>query len=461
MISGAASWIRRLSPVAMPGAAGILALILLSSESFPAWARFVAFLLFLVHATLSWRSGDKVFLTSPPYLLGAIIVVFYSLLPAAYGPSVLSGKAFGTYLEKPAERFILVFALCALIAHLAFTSHRNRSFAESDDLPRREWRLSALVAIVFGIATVSLGALEALPLFRHLVVPVGLFLSIFVFRRFIGRGWPSFLVCASFVTIVAALLLRAGEGKIVVVLLGATLAYGLRLTTISARRAAVTALAMAVILIATIQTFQVLRYPPGSLLNVIRPGQSTLERADQLMTRFNEVIRWKVVIRQMETGDCFGRVVATHKEEPFLINRQGFWISVLIPRILWPEKPNFSRGQDYAKRYCGIPNPEANNHSASITLLGQPVIYGGLVGLVPHGGLLLLALGAVARAGRNPRSAAAVWSVAMLPWLIDFDQDFALYVGNAVKFGMIMAALSLGFHLLERTIRRKTPSEAP
>ena len=41
---------------------------------------------------------------------------------------------------------------------------------------------------------------------------------------------------------------------------------------------------------------------------------------------------------------------------------------------------------------------------------------------------------------------------ALLPWWIDFDQDFALYMGNMVKFGTFM----LPFLLLamDRTRRR-------
>ncbi len=39
---------------------------------------------------------------------------------------------------------------------------------------------------------------------------------------------------------------------------------------------------------------------------------------------------------------------------------------------------------------------------------------------------------------------------ALLPWLIDFDQDFAIYVANAVKFALVMAVLFIPVAVIER-----------
>ena len=92
----------------------------------------------------------------------------------------------------------------------------------------------------------------------------------------------------------------------------------------------------------------------------------------------------------------------------------------------------------------------------TITLLGQPVIQGGGIGLLLHGGILIIALGGVAWLGRKPESLSAVTAVALLPWLIDFDQDFALYVANAVKFFLVM--LPLAFIIVRMKAR---PRESP
>ena len=68
-----------------------------------------------------------------------------------------------------------------------------------------------------------------------------------------------------------------------------------------------------------------------------------------------------------------------------------------------------------------------------------------LLGATPAAiwGLLMAAyvLAGVVWLGRNSRGLATVVCVAMLPWLIDFDQDFALFAANAIKFFLAMLPL--------------------
>ena len=158
-------------------------------------------------------------------------------------------------------------------------------------------------------------------------------------------------------------------------------------------------------------------------------------------TWFGSVLRAKVVLRQAETRYCFQKVIDKHREQPLTATNQLFWLKGLVPRVLWPKKPSLSLGAGYSVGYCG--STVENQHSASITLLGQPIIHGGLIGLLLHGGLLVVGLGGVVWLARRPRSLATITSVALLPWLIDFDQDFAIYVANAVKFFLVMTPLVL------------------
>ena len=40
---------------------------------------------------------------------------------------------------------------------------------------------------------------------------------------------------------------------------------------------------------------------------------------------------------------------------------------------------------------------------------------------------------------RDPRHTATVIITSLMPWLIDFDQDFAMYLANAIKFFIVMS----------------------
>lgn len=128
------------------------------------------------------------------------------------------------------------------------------------------------------------------------------------------------------------------------------------------------------------------------------------------------------------------------------IPRERFKVS----RVLWLGKPSLSLGQEYALKYCSrLPNQLGHN-SPSITLLGQPVIQGGNVSLVLHVGLLLLSLAGIERLNANRKSLSTALVVALLPWLVDFDQDFTMYVANAVIFTLVMLILFVPMVLIER-----------
>jgi hypothetical protein len=174
-------------------------------------------------------------------------------------------------------------------------------------------------------------------------------------------------------------------------------------------------------------------------------------RAGSLVSEsFSNLLMVKGVLRQTETGYCLGNVLQTHSKDTFNISKQIFWIKGLIPRILWKNKPSLSLGGNYAVKYCSKQPKYLGYHSGSITLLGQPLIQGGMIGLILHGGILLLVLAAIERMNANRTGASTTLVVALLPWLIDFDQDFSMYVANALKFALVMLILFIPIVLIER-----------
>jgi hypothetical protein len=67
-----------------------------------------------------------------------------------------------------------------------------------------------------------------------------------------------------------------------------------------------------------------------------------------------------------------------------------------------------------------------------------------------------MVLAAIERHNFDPRRLPAMMTAAMLPWLVDFDQDFALYVANAVKFGVVVVVPMVAGVMIEKR-RHSTP----
>jgi hypothetical protein len=177
-------------------------------------------------------------------------------------------------------------------------------------------------------------------------------------------------------------------------------------------------------------------------------------RADTVLTNVSEILLSKLVERQAETvfcldfalKDAFDSDMATNRDKP------GYFLAGLVPRAVWQEKPSLSVGAEYSRRYCGVLQPPAGSnrqvHSASITLLGEPALRGGLVGLGLAGLTLTGVLGWVVWAWRRGQNYIPAMAMAVSPWLLDFDQHFAMYLATAVKALLAMMLVCL---LLART----------
>ncbi|MEE2998019.1 MAG: hypothetical protein VX700_12830 [Pseudomonadota bacterium] len=227
---------------------------------------------------------------------------------------------------------------------------------------------------------------------------------------------------------VVGVMVLAHGGKIPAFMILSVFIYYIAIKRLTFLRVARFAVLCSLLLFIIVQVAQIIRLPHASVLNSER----------NFIQNITVVLASKLAWRQLETGYCFDNVVRAHRNENFENSKQAFWLDILVPRVLWSDKPNFSLGSQYARDYCKL-HDRHPHHSSSITLLGQPVINGGLLGLILHGTILAAALGALTAVSFVAPGLPRIVVFALLPWWIDFDQDFALYFGNIVKFGLFMA----------------------
>lgn len=392
-------------------------------------------------AWLEAGTARKLFVTSPAFLLAGSCIFFYSLLPAVLGPISITVEARNVgYVGSEAERYVIVFAMTSLLAHL-FVRRGLDDGRNHQGVPPQ---FNEHITNLFIIASISLTAANVIsylaypqggpyvtPL-RALIPPLQAFLVVYLLRWATAGGRGLRLLLGLIVVAAVAGLFAVHERKIPIFLAAVGVLYWCRLENVSIRKVVNGGVVCAVVAIAMLQTAEAIRNPITSVLGAEAHGKTK-------SIMFLRVIDGKLILRQTDTGLCFLNVIKARWNEPFTASNQLFWLKGLVPRIVWPAKPSLSLGRDYSTRYCGFEEKQA--HSSSITLLGQPVIQGGWPGLLLHGGLLLAVLGGLTWLSRNSGSLSSMTIVALLPWLIDFDQDFAMYAANAVKFFLAMSPL--------------------
>lgn len=457
-----------------PGMALLAILAALYGGEMVVAGRFAAVAALALLVFVDIREKRLQFMTSPLFLLAALIIVFFSLVPGIWGRSLLPWnpkyltiyvRDITTYVGSDTEGIVIAFG--AICLGLYFFSSRHWRSAENgpEGITIKPVKYLPMLLVIFVLlVSVFNGALyyfntsgDSPPYLysqvRFLTPPLIAFSLFYMVRTAIGRGPMAGIAVA--VTAVAAItvLLYVHEGKLAIFIACTLALYAARLRNPRPFPLFLAAAATLMAGIFMIQAVQAIRLPNKS---VIAPVNAK-ERSGQfewsgVSAKFQQVLIWKAVWRQTETGYCLGNVLRTHRNERFDVSRQLFWLKGLVPRLLWPGKPNLSLGGEYAARYCRlhVKTSALKGHSASITLLGQPMIHGGWAGLVFHVGLLLAALAAIERINADPVALPGVLSAALLPWLIDFDQDFALYVANAVKFTLAMMVLYLPALLIER-----------
>ncbi len=181
---------------------------------------------------------------------------------------------------------------------------------------------------------------------------------------------------------------------------------------------------------------------PRGEFNEIKSGAAAIEYSSIKLIS-------KIVIRQTTSGHCLNGIYETaqsaESKNPF------FFAGAIIPRIFWPQKPRLSRGAEYAEKYCGQTGAIKLSHSESITLLGEPLLNGGVLGVVVAQllvGSILYIFTVLIRSGNLKY---LIFTIALLPWLSTFEQHFAEYFANLVKVTIIM----LPFYFLLTYMRRR------
>ncbi|MEO5372777.1 MAG: hypothetical protein H7840_00705 [Alphaproteobacteria bacterium] len=420
------------------------------------------------------RGGRSLLLLSPLFLLATSAVLFYSVVIALGAAWLLDDWEtlwfIPAYLGQRAEGLVLQFAGLCLCVTTALAVVVPVSPDRGPDLSGRLARSLAVAAAV--IALVYWGLLSgqdrgavikalhdaALPVLAALVATLAERGG-----RLGGGAGRLFLAAAAAVVV---LLFAGGDAKTatfigsagcgVYLVRGAGRLGGMRTVWIG------TGVVLAVttgVAIATMARYGPLHRDPGL-------GAPTM--VDRLMALPRTLVVSKIMWRQAETGACLQGVVDRHlatsnkpspppegEREKVIGSAPVYFLTAVVPRALWPDKPSLSNGRLLGVAYCR--QPETTIHDASVTLLGEPLIRGGPVGLAAAGGTLLLLLGAVTVGALRGGRTGLVGMGALLPWMVDFDQSFALYLANAVKMGLIVAAVLLGLRLWMALTNRSHP----
>jgi hypothetical protein len=157
------------------------------------------------------------------------------------------------------------------------------------------------------------------------------------------------------------------------------------------------------------------------------------------------ILAAKIVARQVESVNCLSGVIRKHSGEVWGTSDPLYFVEGLVPRFLWPEKPDISKsGRDMVK-YCDpvFANSLGATHSASATILWEPLAFAGSMGQIVSQTMVFLMLAGLSRVWINSGPYAGVGVLTLSPWTLDFDQHFALYVANLTKAGLITVAFLL------------------
>lgn len=176
----------------------------------------------------------------------------------------------------------------------------------------------------------------------------------------------------------------------------------------------------------------------GVLFGIMQTRQQTMAASDGTFMGGVKLALWaKVVLRQGRSASCYDKMVTNHRpkagdERPF------YFTGAVVPRVIWPDKPSLSLGHEYSVLYCGSPRAIRGGHYELVTLLAEPVLRGGWRGLAVAQLFIGLGLALVAFAMPRCRPAALITIIALLPWLVHFQQSFALYFASVVKMLLYM-----------------------
>lgn len=413
--------------------------------------RTILSLMFLVWTVVLYLSRKPILLLSPLFVLGLFALLAYSLVEVLYAliPDWLSHRAIDQsiidYSGSWGEALVLQFvAFCLLVtAGAVRISHDQVTGQEKLEL-EPYWNGIAVVAagvvVVLLICEVSIASFSKANQFTvvgigkqlaHSVEPLTAFcfavLAFVACMRGYAVAWLFLGLIGVYIGVRTAMNLVQMPILIVATAIVFYLISGVRrVRTIASAVLAATLIITAVFYGIAQSRYTWLVEKDVSALQLLKTAASS-----------------KGIIRQGRAAACFNKVVShldstTNQQQPF------YFLSAVVPRVLWPEKPVVSRGVEYGERYCGAKAVENNQHYELISLLGEPILMGGVIGLAVAQAFMAICLFAFSLAMVRAGPVSLIAVVALLPWLIHYQQSFALYFANTVKmFFYMLPAIAL------------------
>ena len=442
----------------------IITILILTSASFMfKWVpievlRYISIFILLLQIWNEIKSKHQLFLISPLFLLSFSALVFFSFLqgmtlnlhePVAFSEVLVS-------IGSDAERYVAAFGCVTLATHilLVFVIKIKIKAEKKIRIKDNQFIYNFFIFFIIILTFVNVYcfynlpntlAIMSVPL-RHLLPPLQAFMLLLLIRKTFINGERFSLLIVLFFCIIFIGMFAVHEGKTPVLLFTIVILYWMKLTRITIKKIFVCSFIITLVGITGLQLISVMRAPEGSVkMFISESGTTQIKKNIPLLLRAPAL---KLLYRQTDTIHCLNKVLNVHSEDVFVLSEQFFWLKGLVPRIIWPEKPNLSEGQVYTQKYCR-PNNHLNHYS-SITLLGQPFIKGGNTGLFLNLGFLIFGLTGITWLTRERFSLSALSVAALSPWLVDMDQNFILYIANATKFFLIILPLIIIVGLSEK-----------
>ena len=406
----------------------------------------------VVLGTAFLRGPNRLLLLSPLYLIGCLFLIFYSWVPAVFAAIAVPNPGWGP-AEKltvagvggGAEAIALQFAafclLAAAIVHAILRSVDSRRSSEAaPDRPPDRWLFNVAAAAALGLAMLAV-AIRWVP---ALQAAVGGFDA----RQVTDGLAPLASLCVAIVGYSGAHANRHAAGlasAVVVVCVALLLASNLAETPLYIGFSVLGTMALKAhsfrwhkgLAISVSGSLAVLLTVALLSAAFLRGALPPLPTAKAVSLYLQDVLVRKLVLREGVPVGCM-QAILSGTASPERSGDPFYFRFAVVPRVLWPDKPSLSLGSEYGARFCGNPEARATGHSESITLIGEPLLHGGMSGLAVAQATLAAVLGLVTIIGSTGGPLRSIALTAMLPWLMAFDQHFAFYLANAIKTFLYM-----------------------
>lgn len=391
--------------------------------------------------------SNRLGLLSPPYLLGLLVLIFYGLAPGLYllaypklpaffvGGGEVGQAATEAFVGSRGELFVLQFAamcftIAALVLHYAPVPRPPRPLGAGFRTIAAFW--APTLCLLLGLLYLLSRENDAVAAFFATAVGsqidsamapmMSLCLATTAYAAAGAR--PQYVYGAVTIILLALTAMIAGDG---LAFTPVRMSLAALLLIVSMRVTGVAALIRLAVVVAGIVI--------AAIVLSILSGPTPAAYGNRVFGLIESKLVSKLVHRQAVSGHCLDRIVkrfaGSEHSGPF------YFLDAVVPRAIWPKKPNLSRGNEFARKYCGE-GDVSPRQSESITLIGEPILSAGMSGLVVAELFTALLLGGAAFVGLSGGAVRLIALTAMLAWLVTFEQHFAQDVALVVKSFLTM-----------------------